>query len=54
MPAAPRTDIGLLVLRLVLGVTFLLHGLDKLGDVHGVQQGFDQMGFMSPTSWRRS
>jgi putative oxidoreductase len=48
MPAAPRTDIGLLVLRLVLGVTFLLHGLDKLGDVNGVQQGFDQLGIPAP------
>lgn len=43
-----RTDAGLLVLRLVIGVTFLLHGIDKLGDLSGVEQGFDQMGIPAP------
>ncbi len=50
---ARRTDIGLLLLRVVLGTTFLLHGIDKLGDLAGVQQGFEQLGipaagFMAP------
>ena len=31
-PATLRSA-GLLVLRLVVGTTFLLHGLDKLGDL---------------------
>ena len=44
MHTAPRTDTGLLVLRAVIGVTFLLHGIDKAGDVNGVAQGFDKMG----------
>jgi putative oxidoreductase len=48
MTAALRTDTGLFVLRLVLGVTFLLHGLDKLGDVNAVQQSFDQLGIPAP------
>ncbi len=51
--AARRTDLGLLLLRIVLGVTFLMHGIDKLGDLNGTQQGFDQLGipaasFMAP------
>ena len=51
--ASRRLDLGLLLLRLVLGTTFLLHGIDKLGDLAGVQQGFEQLGipiagFMAP------
>jgi putative oxidoreductase len=50
-----RTDLGLLLLRIVLGVTFIMHGIDKLGDLGGTQQGFEQMGipaasFMAPLS----
>jgi putative oxidoreductase len=53
MPSTIRTDTGLLVLRAVLGITFLLHGLDKLGDIAGTEQGFEQLGipavsFMAP------
>jgi putative oxidoreductase len=43
-----RTDTGLLVLRLVVGVTFLLHGLDKLGGLSGVEQFFDSLGIPAP------
>ncbi len=48
-----RTDLGLLLLRIVLGVAFIMHGIDKLGDLSGTQQGFEQLGipaasFMAP------
>ena len=39
-----RTDLGLLLLRVVLGVAFIMHGIDKLGDLSGTQQGFEQLG----------
>jgi putative oxidoreductase len=44
---------GLLVLRLVVGVTFLLHGLDKLGDRSGTEEFFASLeipaaGLMAP------
>jgi putative oxidoreductase len=39
---------GLLVLRVVVGVTFLLHGLDKLGDLAGTEQLFDSLGIPAP------
>lgn len=48
MTSALRTDTGLLVLRLVVGVTFLLHGLDKLGGLGGVEQFFDSLGIPAP------
>jgi uncharacterized membrane protein YphA (DoxX/SURF4 family) len=35
MNPATLQSAGLLVLRLVVGTTFLLHGLDKLGDLAG-------------------
>jgi putative oxidoreductase len=50
MTAAARTDVGLLVLRLVLGVTFLMHGIDKLGDLGAAQQGFDSLGIPAPAA----
>jgi uncharacterized membrane protein YphA (DoxX/SURF4 family) len=31
--SATVPNAGLLVLRLVVGATFLLHGIDKLGDL---------------------
>lgn len=43
-----RTDIALLVVRVVVGLTFLLHGLDKLSDLSGTEQGFDGMGIPAP------
>jgi putative oxidoreductase len=39
---------GLLVLRLVVGVTFLLHGLDKLGDVAGTEKFFASLDIPAP------
>ena len=39
----------MLVLRVVVGVTFLLHGLDKLGDLAGTEQLFVSLGIPAPT-----
>ena len=43
-----RTDLALLLVRAVVGVTFLLHGLDKLGDLNGTEQFFDGLGIPAP------
>ncbi len=43
-----RTDIALLAIRVVVGLAFLLHGLDKLGNLSGTEQGFDGMGIPAP------
>ena len=34
---------GLLALRLVVAVTFLSHGLDKLGDLSGTEELFARL-----------
>ena len=44
---------GLFVLRLVVGMTFLVHGIDKLGDLHGTERFFASLdipvpGLMAP------
>ena len=39
---------GLLVLRLVVGVTFVLHGLDKLGDLTAAEQFFASLDIPAP------
>ena len=39
---------GLLVLRVVVGVTFLLHGLDKLGDLSSAEQLFASLDIPAP------
>ena len=39
---------GLLVLRLVVGVTFVLHGLDKLGDLSGTEELFASLDIPAP------
>jgi putative oxidoreductase len=42
------TSAGLLVLRLIVGVTFALHGLDKLGDLSGTEEFFASLGIPAP------
>jgi putative oxidoreductase len=39
---------GLLVLRVVVGVTFLVHGLDKLVDLSSAEQLFASLGIPAP------
>jgi putative oxidoreductase len=39
---------GLLSLRIAVGVTFLLHGLDKLGDISGTEQFFASLAIPAP------
>jgi putative oxidoreductase len=39
---------GVLLLRVVVGVTFLLHGLDKLGDLSSAEQLFGSLGIPAP------
>jgi putative oxidoreductase len=41
-------SLGLLVLRLVVGLTFLLHGIDKLGDMSGTEDFFASLGIPAP------
>ncbi|MEK4564253.1 DoxX family protein [Alkalihalobacillus sp. FSL R5-0424] len=41
-----KTEIGLLILRVVVGITFLIHGLDKFnGGIDGTVAMFEGMGF---------
>ena len=44
----PLPGAGLLVLRLVVGVTFLLHGIDKLVDMSGAEQFFASLDIPAP------
>jgi uncharacterized membrane protein YphA (DoxX/SURF4 family) len=39
---------GLLVLRLVVGTTFLVHGLDKLADLSAAEQFFAAQSIPAP------
>jgi putative oxidoreductase len=39
---------GLLVLRVVVGVTFLVHGLDKLGDIAAAERFFAALDLPAP------
>jgi putative oxidoreductase len=48
MNPIPLHSAGLLLLRVVVGVTFLLHGLDKLGDLAAAEQLFDSLGIPAP------
>jgi putative oxidoreductase len=45
---AISTSAALLVLRTVVGVTFLFHGLDKLGDGPGTERFFASVGIPAP------
>jgi putative oxidoreductase len=46
-PAALQSA-GLLILRLVVGTTFLVHGLDKLGDLSAAEQFFAAQSIPAP------
>lgn len=46
--ASSRTDLALLLVRAVVGLTFLIHGLDKLGDLNGTEQFFDGLSIPLP------
>lgn len=39
---------GLFALRAMLGIVFLIHGFDKLGDLTGTEQYFDSLGIPAP------
>jgi putative oxidoreductase len=49
-PMDPTTlpSAGVLVLRVVVGLTFLLHGLDKLGDLSSAELLFTSLGIPAP------
>jgi uncharacterized membrane protein YphA (DoxX/SURF4 family) len=47
IPATPPST-RVLVLQVVVGMTFLLHGLDKLGDPAGAEQLFASLGIPAP------
>jgi putative oxidoreductase len=47
--ASRRIDLALLLVRVVVGVTFLMHGLDKLGDLSGTEQFFDSLDIPAPS-----
>ncbi len=47
LPANP--DLGLLILRVVLGLIMIYHGLPKLMDLGGTAAGFEGMGIPLPT-----
>jgi putative oxidoreductase len=49
-PLAPRIDLGLLILRLVIGGVFIAHGAQKLFvfGIPGVTKGFEGMGVPMP------
>jgi putative oxidoreductase len=49
MSSSALPSAGLLVLRLVVGVTFLLHGLDKLGDSDAAERFFASLDIPAPS-----
>jgi putative oxidoreductase len=46
--ASSRTDLALLLVRAVVGLTFLMHGLDKLGDLNATEHVFDSLSIPLP------
>lgn len=42
-------DLGLLLLRAVVGVTFVAHGVDKLADLAAAERFFDTTGLPAPS-----
>jgi putative oxidoreductase len=45
---APYPDAGLLALRLVVGLTFLVHGIDKLANPSGAEHFFASLDIPAP------
>jgi putative oxidoreductase len=41
-------NLGLLAIRVALGIVFIAHGADKLGDLAGTEQFFDSLGIPAP------
>lgn len=48
MNSTTRLDTGLLALRVVVGVTFVLHGSDKLANLAEAEQFFASLGIPAP------
>lgn len=46
--ASSRLDVALLLVRVVVGLTFFLHGLDKLTDLHGYKRYFASLDIPLP------
>ena len=44
----PLQSLALLLLRVVVGVTFFMHGKQKLGDLNGTEQFFNSLGIPVP------
>ena len=49
MNSTTLPSVGLLLLRVIVGLTFLLHGLDKLGDLAAAEQLFASLGIPAPS-----
>jgi putative oxidoreductase len=49
MPAMSSRDLGLLLLRAVVGVSFVAHGVDKLADLAAAERFFDTTGLPAPS-----
>jgi putative oxidoreductase len=49
--ACKCSDIGLLLIRVALGVVFLYHGVQKLGDMDKVVGFFGMLGFHASLAW---
>ena len=44
-------DLGILVLRLAIGIVFLMHGIEKLADIHGTTAFFAHLGLGAFSAW---
>ena len=50
-PLLVFSDWGILILRVVLGIILIAHGLPKLKNLKGVAEGFGKMGFKPARFW---
>ncbi len=48
VPDPPTTPVALLLLRVVIGITFLMHGAQKLDDLAGAERSFASLGIPAP------